>query len=431
MIETIRQRTGFYGAVLLLSLAAGLTWLLLVPSQPFSDFQYYHELATQIAQGGPWGDTYTAVGYPIFLALFYWLLTPALWVAKAVNLLLLCLNNWLASGILRRLPLPERVRRTVFLVFALFPINLYYTSIVGTELFFTSLLMTLLWLYLGELRSKYIWMGLLTGVASMVKPFFPGFFLVLLLTEGVVTRRFWAAAGKSLLVLALAGLVLAPWLYRNYRLVGEFTYISNNGGIVLYINNNSQNTTGGWMPAADVANTLVTTAEYQAANMTERNRMLSQAAKLWIKAHPEEFLVLGLKRLCRTFLLPSDIYYSLHGAGVAPATEYRLTRAVEWVRIPVYVGGCLAALLASLRYLWWLLAGRLPRQNGDQSRAEIALLLVCWMFTAVYFLTEGQSRYAFPLIFPLAYFSCQAGFALLAGGRQFSRRLIPVAGLRR
>nr|WP_243122843.1 hypothetical protein [Haloimpatiens lingqiaonensis] len=43
-----------------------ILWICTVNTQPFSDFQYYHELAKQIALGGIWGNTYTSIGYSIF-----------------------------------------------------------------------------------------------------------------------------------------------------------------------------------------------------------------------------------------------------------------------------------------------------------------------------------------------------------------------------
>lgn len=407
MTKRINQ-SNFYRWALLVSMLAAVLWVVVIPTQPSSDFQYYHRLAEQIAKGGQWGDTYTAVGYPIFLALFYRLFGAKLLVAKLLNLALFVLNNLLVWGILRRLRVPEAVRRVVFLIFAFFPINIYYTSIVGAELFFTSLLLLDLFLYLGDLRYKYVLMGVVTGLCSMVKPFFPAFILVVFLTELLIGRRFWEAVRKASVVLVVTLLVIAPWLYRNYRLVGEFTYISNNGGIVLYINNNSQNIWGGWMPVADVENSLVNTPEYQAANMTEKNKMLSLAAKEWIKEHPKQFVALGVKRLLRTYVLPSDIYYSLDGTNVSLETRALLTMIVEWVRIPVYVYGSIAAFAFSLSYVFRLFRRRPAAIDQAQARAELSLLLVFWMFVGVYFLTEGQSRYAFPSIFIMSYFACQA-----------------------
>lgn len=405
-----------YRWIIACSLLAAVLWVVVVPTQPFSDFRYYHQLARQIAAGGSWGDTYTAVGYSIFLAGFYRLFGASLWVAKGLNLLLFLLNNLLALRLLRSLPLTERLRRWVFICFAFFPIQIYYTSIVGTETLFTTLLLLALSTYASRWRHRYLLLGAITGLASMVKPFFPAFAAVILLTDALTGERPLLAMRRAATVLLVCALVLAPWLYRNYRLIGQFTYVSNNGGIVLYINNNSQNTTGGWMRASDVADSVVNTEEYQAANMTEKNHMLSNAAKQWIKAHPREFVVLGLKRLQRTFLMPNDIAYSLQGTGYSLRLQHLLMGAVELVRFPLYLIGCLSMAVASLRYAW---TRSIRRQPSALCRLEVALLLTFWMFAGVYFLTEGQSRYAFPTILMQSYFAAKE---LAAVHRRFSAR---------
>jgi len=414
-----------YRMIIACSLLAAVLWVVVVPTQPFSDFRYYHQLAAQIAAGGSWGDTYTAVGYSIFLAGFYRLLGASLWVAKGLNLLLFLLNNLLALRLLRSLPLTERLRRWVFICFAFFPIQIYYTSIVGTETLFTTLLLLALLTYVSRWRHRYLLLGAITGLASMVKPFFPAFAAAILLTDVLAGERPLLAARRAATVLLVCALVLSPWLYRNYRLIGQFTYVSNNGGIVLYINNNSQNTTGGWMRASDVADSVVNTEEYQAANMTEKNHMLSNAAKRWIVSHPREFVVLGLKRLQRTFLLPNDIAYSLQGTGFSLRLQHLLMGVVELARFPLYLIGCLAMVASSLGYAWTRF---LRRQPSALSRVEVALLLTFWMFAGVYFLTEGQSRYAFPTILMQSYFAAKA---IAAIHRRFSARQAVARALNR
>lgn len=400
-ILAVEQKADRYRLVIACSVFVAVLWVTAVRTEPFSDFHYYHQLASQIALGGPWGDTYTAVGYPIFLAFFYWLFGAALWVPKGLNLVLFLLNDLLALRLLHHLRISEQQRKRMFLTFAFFPINIYYTSIVGTETFFTTLLLLALLVYSGNLRHKYSLLGAVVGIGSMVKPFFPAFVAVILLTDLLTGERLLTALRNASVVFLVCVLVIAPWLYRNYLLVGEFTYVSNNGGIVLYINNNSQNTFGGWMPATDVEESLVDTAEYQMANMTERNRMLSQAAKQWIRTHPREFCVLGWKRLQRTFLLSNDINYSFYGTGIPAVIQGILNVAVELVRLPLYLIGLLAVIMTSLRYVTRLLT----RGRALLSKLEVCLLLAFWMFAAVYFITEGQSRYALPTVFILGYFA--------------------------
>ncbi len=388
--------------ILLIGLLVDILWIMLVPTVPFSDFSYYHRLATQIALGGPWGDTYTSVGYPIFLGFFYKLFGSSVWVAKCLNIALSTANNILVYFLLKKISIPGRLRYTFLLLFVLFPMNVYYNSLVASEILFTTGLLSVLLLYFSNLRWKYVGIGLLTGLNAMVKPFFPAFVLAVFLVEVLSERNFRQSLKRSGIVLLVALVVLSPWLYRNSRIFGEFCYISNNSGIVLYINNNSQNKVGGWMPAEDVADSLVKTPAYQEANALEKNKMLSAAAKAWIAGHPVEFVGLGIKRLARTFLLVGDINYAFY--GVSATVPSLLLWTSELVRAPVFWLGCLGILSYSWRVLRsFLRSGREgPRRI---SKEKLTLLITFLMFAGVYFITEGQSRYAFPTVMMLIYFA--------------------------
>ena len=390
----------YYLLVLAVSLFLGLFWVLLVNTQPVSDFKYYHELAESIADGGQWGDTYTTVGYPVFLAFFYKVFGPSLWVAKGLNLFLSVLNNLLVLAILRRSPLSERGRKVSFALFALFPATVFYNSVVATEILFSTLLFTLTWLYFSGVKHKYVFMGILVGLNTLIKPFFIAYFLVIFFAELLSKRKLQVSLGNAALILSVSMLVLVPWLYRNYLLMGEFTWVSNNGGIVLYINNNSQNQTGMWMPAEEVENSLVKTPEYLAANATEKNKMLSKAAKTWIFNHPEEFVMLGLKRLKNTFGgSVQDLGFAFYGSGWNLQSQESIRLLARIVTTPVYWFGGLSALAFTLRYLLRLKREKINSLDGY-------LLILLYMFVGIYFLTEGQSRYAFPTLLIFVYFFC-------------------------
>lgn len=385
--------------ILACSFFLGLIWILRVDTQPISDFKYYHELAQSIAAGGPWGDTYTTVGYSVFLALFYKFFGASLYVAKGLNMVLSVINNLLVLQILKRSPIRKWERRVIFTLFALFPSTIFYNSIVGTEILFTLILLGLTLIFLSRLRYKYLLMGVLVGLNTLIKPFFIAYFLVILLAEMISQHRVRPALLHGLIVFLISSLVLAPWLYRNDRLIGEFTWVSNNGGIVLYLNNNSQNKNAVWMPAEDVENSLVNTLEYKQANATEQNKMLSRAAKAWILSHPREFAILGFKRLQHTFGGSlDDIGYSFYGSGLGTKSQDQLHRWGRFMSTPVYLLGIASVLGYSLRYLW-----RLRREKI--SSLESYLIILLYMFAGIYFITEGQSRYAFPTLFIFIYFA--------------------------
>ncbi len=46
------SQVSYYFGVLLAGFLINPAWVIFVPTQPFSDFLYYHQLAQQIAKGG-------------------------------------------------------------------------------------------------------------------------------------------------------------------------------------------------------------------------------------------------------------------------------------------------------------------------------------------------------------------------------------------
>lgn len=401
----------FYYWVLALGFAAGLLWILLVRTEPVSDFKYYHRIATQIANGGQWGDTYTTVGYPIFLAPFYWFFGASIWVAKALNLVLSTINNLLVLHILEKTGIRETLRQRIFVLFVLFPMNIYYNSILASEILFTTLFLLSTYIYLADLNYKYVFIGVITGLNTMVKPYFPLFALAIILTDLMWHKELWKSLKNGAVVLLMTGVIIAPWLYRNYKLIDEFTYVSNNAGIVLYINNNTQNKLSGWMPAEDVGNSVVNRPDYHSANPTQKNKMLSCAAKEWIMGHPGEFVSLGLKRLSRTFIQYGDIDYAFYGSGLSPLLQTNLVNSFELVRKPMFIVGVASIFIHTLIYLYLNVGNRLPKKktwfalSASVGKGSFFLIITFFMFAGIYFITEGQSRYAFPTVLSLTFYA--------------------------
>jgi len=404
LLDKTTSPDNYDGYILALGFLVNLLWVMFIKTQQFSDFLYYHELAQQIANGGPWGNTYTTVGYSVMLGFFYKLFGANIAIAKSLNLIFSFINSLLVLRILSKMALSTRIRRIILILFVLFPMNIYYNSILATEMLFTTLLLLIIYLYLSDIRYKYWIIGLLAGIGTLIKPFFIAFFLVIFLTELVTYKKLLRSLSKCLVVLGVTILVISPWLYRNYKYVGEFTYVSNNSGIVLYINNNSQNKKGGWMPAGDVENSVVNLPAYRLANPTQQNKMLSLAAKQWIKTHPQEFLVLGMKRLSLTYFSTGDIKHPFYGTNIPQTIKLPLIWSATFIIRSIFVLG-ISSIIAFTCVIIRRLIGRSARSLAlGSDKNDIFLLLIFYMFSGIYFITEGQSRYSFPLIFIIIYY---------------------------
>lgn len=391
-------KQNYYKIVTIVGIILSLLWIIFVKTQPFSDFAYYNTIANQVAKGGQWGDTYTSVGYSIILGFVYKIFGNSLITAKLFNVVLTTLSYIIFYKILMKLPIKESRRKIIYTLFVLFPSNIFYNSLLATEIVFTTIFLLVTLLYYSDIKYKYALIGILVAVNSMIKPFFIVFFFAIFLVELLSKVGLLKAIKHSVVILAISLLVLSPWVYRNTKLVGQFTFISNNGGIVLYINNNSQNNQGRWMDATKVENSIVNTEEYKNANATEKNKMLSQAAKKWIVNHPGKFIELGFKRLFNTYFVGDDITYAFYGAGMNTVLQTILIVYSNLARNILFMPAIILMFIATIKVIMSLIK-RKPIE------AFTLYGLICfYMFTCTYFVTEGQGRYSFPVIFIALYF---------------------------
>ncbi|APM38814.1 hypothetical protein BS101_08630 [Clostridium kluyveri] len=393
------ENNTYYNVIIAIGIILSILWITFIDAKPFSDFDYYYTLAVNIANGGSWGNTYTSVGYSIVLGGIFKLFGASIFKAKVFNLCITFINYICFKAILSKISLKEGDRKIIFTIFVLFPNNIFYNNILGTEVLFTSVFLIITYLYFSDIRYKYFFIGILTGLNTIVKPFFMIVFFALFLVDIVKHKNLLKAVLNSITVLIVSIIVISPWVYRNTKLMGQFTFVSNNGGIVLYINNNSQNHSGRWMAASKVENSIVNTEEYKKANKTEQNKMLSDAAKKWIKNHPVQFIELGFKRLYNTYFWGDDVLYSTYNSGVSAYYNKVLFAVTNTIKIIVFLPAILYILIYFLKTLIYIFQGR----SQVLDKFTVYSIVIFFMFTSIYFITEGQGRYSFPEIFIMVY----------------------------
>ncbi len=320
-------------SVVVLAFAIRLCWILIFHPNPISDFAFYFRGAASIARWygyAPFGvaTAYFPVGYPLFLAVLFWIFGVSVTVAQTANLFLSVASLVLAYWITRDLFRSELAGRLSLLFLAIYPDNIAYTSLVGVETFHLFLLFLGVALLLPCISIKeavnpwrLLTAGIVFGFATLVKVqtlLLPGFLLVLF------PQFSWE--GKSLanrlkkiaiLYVALIG-VLAPWLIRNYRLYNDIV-LSNNDGVNLYMGNGPE-ANGTWVaiPWFDVGND--TWAEYKI------NRIARKKAIDYIKAHPLHTLTLMPKKIVSLFDSGDGMFWNTMDTG----SESVLVR-VSWV----------------------------------------------------------------------------------------------------
>jgi 4-amino-4-deoxy-L-arabinose transferase-like glycosyltransferase len=232
--------------VLGVAAAVRVAWVAYVNVDPldgrFDDSVFYQRVGVFLAQGhgyiDPWGRGLTAhwpPAYPAALALVYKVFWVDLLWAKTLNLGFALITVALTYLIGRRL-FERRVAFLGTLVLALFPGQVYFTTLVFSELMFAAafmlvLLLTLVWTV--ERPQSRVWqvllLGFLVGFAAMVRA--EGLFLApVLVGVWALTVRPWRRIAWYAVLLAFGTAVaLTPWTVRNVAQMHQFIVIRSNG----------------------------------------------------------------------------------------------------------------------------------------------------------------------------------------------------------
>lgn len=409
-------------AILLAGVAVRVVWLALVPTDPISDFQLYHQLGASLAQNGtfngeavrmdytffrhfPAGPTaFVMPGYPLLLAAGYRLFGVTVLWGYALNILLV-VGMQLAVFYSVAYLAGEGWGLGAAAAVGFHPTLIIATSLLGTDLSGAALLVIsaalLLWSSLRPRVSPLILAvgaGLTLGLAIHCRPF-----LILLIPVYVAAVYVWppatqplqhTRAAKLVALLVAVSLTLVPWVVRNYFVLGKPILTNTANSVALYEHNAP--------PSLDINDhsdpALYGTDEVKMAEL--RNRR----ALTWIRNNPGEFGKRGVNRIARTFMAESGM---LRWAGV-------LGREGNETDI---LGPLLRKVIKHICTLWWgllvgaLLAGLLSVSLQRKSRLHHDVLttqyigiglVVLALITVGVFTAAGQPRYHM-LWIPFAY----------------------------
>jgi 4-amino-4-deoxy-L-arabinose transferase-like glycosyltransferase len=237
--------------IFLLALALRLAWISSVDPSPtdgrFDDSTWYHYSAVGIAEGRgytlwfnsppfcsdesdvrcspqPPPTAFWNVGYPLILAALYKVVGPSVLAAKLLNVLLSASTCLLAYVVGTRV-FNRRVGLVGAFLLALFPGQIFYSTLLMTEVISAFLLILLLALVLTLTIDSISWraivlIGLLLGAAALVRGEMVLLFLPLIIVWAVAHRSVGKALRYGVVAVAAAALVLLPWTVRNWVRLG-------------------------------------------------------------------------------------------------------------------------------------------------------------------------------------------------------------------
>lgn len=270
--------------------------------------------------------------------------------------------------------------RVAGLVMALYPTHVFYSTLLLTEPLVTLLLLAAAVALLRSLSGSSVAAlaaGLLLGYASLTRPVFVLFPVVIPFWYAYNGQSLRRAARRILLVVCGVALVTGPWMVRNYRLFGAWGNLSSTGGQNFMVGNNPE-ALGGYARAK---------GSFQGRVRSDGTVDWSEGYRLgWeaIRAAPGAAVARVFQKISYFFALETDgVLWNLK---TKPA------------RVPLVVTLALLAL-ANLPYVTLacvcLLALVIPPRERALTSLFGLLTVYALLMTAVFL---GDPRYHFPLV---------------------------------
>ncbi|MCG9895232.1 MAG: glycosyltransferase family 39 protein [Fimbriimonadaceae bacterium] len=391
-------------AAMLVGLLLRMAFTLAVSTQPVTDFAWYMDRAREIAEGLGYqvdgrATAYWPVGWPGALGFLFRIFGDGLEVAKAFNLLMtflaIPLTFWVAEALFRS----RTVAVAAAWIIALHPSFVAYSGILASEPVFTALvLLGLLWTLRarGRLRMALL-AGAVFGLAVLVRP--QAALLPLLAVAGLLMGdgegRERLRPGVLVYGLILGGgLVVLPWIGRNFDVFGEPVFVSTNGGDNLLIGH-SPHSEGRWRNPD-----LCGLARPPEMSEIERDRAAREHAMKNIRTRPEVSQRLIVPKLQNTFLLTSDAAYwafqtdsdGLKDPAAGPDRDryILLKRTSEWFHLGLLSLAGIGLLVGAASAI---------RRVGRWAWIPLLWLGSAALVTVVFF---GNPRFLFPFLPMLA-----------------------------
>jgi len=417
----LRRQGTWLVLIVLLALVLRLVWSFYADVDPryvwrFDMTLYDHE-AVQLAAGNGYLDqsggpsAHWPPGYPMTLAPLYYLFDYNPVAARMLNVVLgsatVVLLYLLGSRVFDR-----RVGLTAALLLALFPNQVFFSSLTLTEILFTTLLVLILLLtvhlMLGQ-RAPPLWQvgltGALMGYAALVRG--EALLLIAFVVPALLLRwRSWRRVLTYAAVLLVGmAVIIAPWTVRNVVRMKSFILISTSGAEAFWVGHHAG--ADGRITGFDVG------FRYEPLPNPERevkiNDIALNEALTFMKHHPGEDLK----------LIPSKLFFLYKDDG----------SSMHWVQLEEFTippqAGAFFGGLASVYYWVALLVAAVGARAWfslrEPGKALLVGAVVYWtlIFGVVFF---GDNRFHFPII-PIL--SLWAAASLVMMGDRLRKRWRP------
>jgi 4-amino-4-deoxy-L-arabinose transferase-like glycosyltransferase len=430
MLNHARRHLPAIGLIVALAVSVRVTWSAFVRPDPtdgrFDDTVWYRGAAHFLAEGAgyvnPFTGTPTAAwppGYPAFLGGVFKAFGEGFWQTAAANIALAAVTAVIVYAIGLRV-FDRRTATIAAVAVALWPGQVYFSSLTLSEPLFTALfavavlLIVLVPAVTGSRRAALLVMlGVVAGAAVLTR----GQALLLL----PLALAFWSITGVrwrtalawSVVMVAVVGVMIAPWMMRNEQRLGSPVLLATNVGPNCWIGHH-EGATGRmptWEPIPVPDRTGLTQPQYE----VRANELALEKCVSYMATHPIDELRLAREKIRAMY--ESDATALDWNAGYSDG---------------FYASDAVEHALRGAANVFWFAALALAALGLVVSRASIRgpavmlpLLVVGWTLTHLLFF--GDPRFHYPIAFALALLGAR-GLVVLG---EMLRRPQPVLGRKR
>jgi 4-amino-4-deoxy-L-arabinose transferase-like glycosyltransferase len=348
----------------------------------FSDEVDYDHLGSTIAATGAYSDegrptAYRPIGYPALIAGVYAVMGHHPWVVHVAQAALggvSAILLWLLAG-------GGRAGLWASGVWALYPSSILYADLLLPETVFTALLLAGALLAargaFGSRRLSFL-LGATVGALALLKP------MALLLLLGLpLAARVERIRPTHFVLLALGTLlVIGPWLFRNWIVIGYPTPATSVGANLLIGNN--PYATGGYSERVPLY--MIPRDEAEG----ERDAGEIANALGYIANEPFQFVRNGLGKMAHLFGSEGGmIVWGFHRSPGDPSAPLRQ----KYRSLPLWLHA-----VVSGPYVLAILIGTLGLFAYPRGPTRAYFFAILGASLATYFVFYGGGRYHFPLM---------------------------------
>ncbi len=344
------------------------------PIEFFPDSFSYLHLSNIIFTSTKIEDHLSMPGYPIFL----FLSNKIFGNYFALDILTSSVLVLVMSRLYFKIFNDEYGAKICALLFAIYPFNILYSSLMLAEnsfIFFAITGYTFLY-------YKNIFFGFLFIIISiMIRPAIDLFNILIVIVFSILIfkENYKDLIKKIIIFIIFYCTIHTPWWIYNYDRYGQFVKSNLSTGMALYSGNNELNKTGGGILWKDFTFDVIEGVD----DPIKQNEIMKNEAIKFIINNPERFFELTLKRFVRFFnIIPNTNINELYGASLTNL-------------FIILISGI------SMTSLYLLSFFALTKISKEKLIKLSPLFIYFIILTGIHMITIASIRYRFPLEFIL------------------------------